>query len=208
MLNNSGESGHAYLVPDLRGNGFIFFTIENNVCCRLFIYGLYYVEVGSFYAHFFWRVFIINGCWILSKVFSGLHFFTELDHLPLKWTFISKCLKANLSQATPSTAEWNSNCSVLPSHCLAFTHSNTTKINQDAPQDVCLCVCVYAQSCLSLWGHMDCSPPGSGKNTGVGCHFLLQRIFPTQGLKLQLLHILQWQKDSLPLAPPEISHSK
>ena len=53
MLNNSGESGHAYLVPDLRGNGFIFFTIENNVCCRLFIYGLYFVEVGSFYAHFF-----------------------------------------------------------------------------------------------------------------------------------------------------------
>ena len=35
---------------------------------------------------------------------------------------------------------------------------------------------------------MDCSPPGSclwnfpGKNTGVGCHFLLQGIFPTQGL--------------------------
>ena len=23
-----------------------------NVCCRLIIYGLYYVEVGSFYAHF------------------------------------------------------------------------------------------------------------------------------------------------------------
>ncbi|CAN0476709.1 unnamed protein product [Rangifer tarandus platyrhynchus] len=33
---------------------------------------------------------------------------------------------------------------------------------------------------------MDCSPPvhGSslGKNTGVGCHVLLQGIFPTQGL--------------------------
>ena len=27
----------------------------------------------------------------------------------------------------------------------------------------------------------------SGKNTGVGCHFLLQRIFPTQGLNLHLL---------------------
>ena len=24
MLNNSGESGQPYLVPDLRGNGFIF----------------------------------------------------------------------------------------------------------------------------------------------------------------------------------------
>ena len=36
---------------------------------------------------------------------------------------------------------------------------------------------------------MDCGPPGSsvhkgfsGKNTGVGCHFLLQGIVPTQGL--------------------------
>ena len=28
------------------------FTIENNVSCRLIIYGLYYVEVDSFYAHF------------------------------------------------------------------------------------------------------------------------------------------------------------
>ena len=27
-----------------------------------------------------------------------------------------------------------------------------------------------------------------GKNTVVGCHFLLQRIFPTQGLNLGLLH--------------------
>ena len=67
MLNNSGEIGHPYLVPDLRGN---FFTIENNVCCRLILYGLYYVEIGSFYAHFF-KSFIINGCCILSKAFSA-----------------------------------------------------------------------------------------------------------------------------------------
>ena len=31
---------------------FQFFTIENNVCCWFIIYGLYYVEAGSFYAHF------------------------------------------------------------------------------------------------------------------------------------------------------------
>ena len=29
-----------------------------------------------------------------------------------------------------------------------------------------------------------------GKNTGVGCHFLLQGIFATQGLNLCLLHLL------------------
>ena len=42
---------------------------------------------------------------------------------------------------------------------------------------------------------MDCSPPGSsvhgdlpGKNTGVGGHFLLQGIFPTQGWNLGFPH--------------------
>ena len=32
-----------------------------------------------------------------------------------------------------------------------------------------------------------------GKNTGVGCHFLLQRIFMTQGSNLCLLCLLHWQ---------------
>ena len=35
------------------------------------------------------------------------------------------------------------------------------------------------------------------KNTGVGCHFLLQVIFLTQGLNLDPLH---WQVNSLPLS--------
>jgi len=37
------------------------------------------------------------------------------------------------------------------------------------------------------------------KNTGLGCHFLLQGIFPTQGLNLHLLCLLLWQAGSLPL---------
>ena len=44
------------------------------------------------------------------------------------------------------------------------------------------------QSCLTLCDPMNCSLPGSfvhgdspGKNTGVGCHAFLQRIFLTQG---------------------------
>ena len=36
-----------------------------------------------------------------------------------------------------------------------------------------------------------------GENTGVGCHFPLQGIFPTQWLNPSLLH---WQVDSLPLS--------
>ena len=50
-------------------------------------------------------------------------------------------------------------------------------------------LCLVSQSCLTLCDPMDCGPPGSsvhgdspGKNTGMGCHFLLQGIFPTRGL--------------------------
>ena len=39
-----------------------------------------------------------------------------------------------------------------------------------------------------------------GKNTGVGCHFFLQGIFPSQGSNLCLLGLLYWQVGSLPLA--------
>ena len=43
---------------------------------------------------------------------------------------------------------------------------------------------VYAQLCPNLCDLMDYSPLSwnfPGKNTGVGSHFLLQGIFPTQG---------------------------
>ena len=43
-----------------------------------------------------------------------------------------------------------------------------------------------AQSCLTLCDPLDtrlfCPWDFLGKSTGVGCHFLLQAIFPTQGL--------------------------
>ena len=39
------------------------------------------------------------------------------------------------------------------------------------------------------------------KNTGVGCHALLQRICPTQRLNPHLLCLLHWQAGSLPTAP-------
>ena len=69
-------------------------------------------------------------------------------------------------------------------------------------------------TCISLWSNplhlpccaellspacntTDCNPPGPsvlgdspGKNTGAGCHALLQRIFPTQGSNQHLLCLL------------------
>ena len=52
------------------------------------------------------------------------------------------------------------------------------------------------QSCLTLCDPMDSSGHGifPGKNTGVGCHALLQRIFPTQGLNPHLLQLLHWRR--------------
>ena len=65
------------------------------------------------------------------------------------------------------------------------------------------------QPCLTLCNPMDCSLPrllsprdSPGKNTGVGCHALLQGIFLTQGSNLHLLHLLHWQAGSLALVPP------
>ena len=53
----------------------------------------------------------------------------------------------------------------------------------------CTVLCLVTRSCPALCNPMDYRPPGPsvhgdspGKNTGVGCHAFLQRIFPTQGL--------------------------
>ena len=41
-----------------------------------------------------------------------------------------------------------------------------------------------------------CPWDSPGKNTGVGCHFLLQGVFPTQGSNSCLLCLQHWQVDS------------
>ena len=57
---------------------------------------------------------------------------------------------------------------------------------------------LLAQSYPTLWDPGDCGPPGSsgpqnspGKHAGVGCHFLHQEIFPTQGSNQGLPHYKQ-----------------
>ena len=77
--------------------------------------------------------------------------------------------------------------------------------NQRTPGSGCVlvvsCMCLHARSVMSNslqprgW-----NPPGPsvhgdspGKNTGVGCHFLLQGIFLTHELNLHLLHLLHGQ---------------
>ena len=72
-------------------------------------------------------------------------------------------------------------------------------------KDLCCAVCSRSVISDSLWLHGLC-PPGSsvhgdspGENTGVGCHALLQGIFPTRGSNPGLLHC-RWI--ILPHEPP------
>ena len=65
MLNTSGESGHPCLVPDFRRNAFNFSWLR-----IMFAVDLSYMAVSMLRyvpsMPAFWRVFIINKCWILS----------------------------------------------------------------------------------------------------------------------------------------------
>ena len=70
MLNKSGKSGYFCLVPDLRRNAFNFSPLR-----MMFAMGLLYMAfIMLRYVSCMrtcCRVFIINGCWILSKAFSA-----------------------------------------------------------------------------------------------------------------------------------------
>ena len=70
--------------------------------------------------------------------------------------------------------------------------------------DSTYCCCSVAQFYLTILRphglqpiKLLCLQGFPGKNTGVGCHFLLQGIFPTQ------MPPLHWQVDSLPLTHQE-----
>ena len=65
-----------------------------------------------------------------------------------------------------------------------------------------MCTCSVVPNSLRPPTRLVCPWNFSGKNIGVGCHFLLQGMFPTQGSNLHLLHLLHWQAGSPPLAPP------
>ena len=52
---------------------------------------------------------------------------------------------------------------------------------------------------VTLWtvpAKLLCPWDSAGKNTGVGCHALLQGIFPVQGSNSHFLHLLHWQVGS------------
>ena len=94
--------------------------------------------------------------------------------------------------------------------------------HQGSPEHSCVCLlmnihtfwgeniylyCTHAKLLQSsLYDPVDCARflclwDSPGSNTGVGCHALLQVIFPIQGSNPCLLCLLHWQAGSLPFVP-------
>ena len=66
-----------------------------------------------------------------------------------------------------------------------------------------MCVLSHVRLSAPLWTEAHQAPLStgfSGKETGVGCHFLLQGIFPTQGSNLYLLCLLHCRRILYPLS--------
>ena len=76
----------------------------------------------------------------------------------------------------------------------------TKHIHNNINNIMCVCVCVCVVVCPVVFNSLQpqglvptrllCLWDFPGKNTGVGCHFFFQGIFPTQGLNSCLLHLL------------------
>ena len=146
---------------------------------------------------------------LLQGIFTYIYILCFLTLISLSCLLLSDCKHV----CTPSSVYF------FLFHSQPWLESSTVKdtVNillitgaWDLVQWLCVCSVTSVMS-SSLW---PCGPKPSGllcpwdspgKNTGEGCHFLLQGIFPTQGPNLSLLHRLHWQTGSLTLAPPGTS---
>ena len=100
------------------------------------------------------------------------------------------------------------NCLILltcPLNRAFFSWGPQINIVQSYLSYICVCVLSYSVMSKSLQPHglqptrLLCPGNFPSKNIGMGCHFLLQGIFPTQSLNLSLLYHLHWQVSSLAL---------
>ena len=129
-------------------------------------------------------------------------------YILVKVCFAPKILSMQLTlEQYRGSSEYNLS---LPSVSMVPPH---LYINQPQTLQSCVVLCLVASvmsDSLRPYGlqpaRLLCPWHSPGKNTGVGCHFPLQSIFPTQGQNPSLknhhlLSFLHWQEGSLPLAP-------
>ena len=124
---------------------------------------------------------------------------------------LSSCLENSMARgawratihgvAESDRPEW------LSTHVCAHTHTHTFSLSIQLLPDTSIIyhsqLLSHVQLFVTPWTVV-CQAPLSvdspGKNTGVGCYFILQGYFPTQELNPRLLHLLHWQTVSLPLS--------
>ena len=126
---------------------------------------------------------------VFSPSFACFTFISLFDFLFPWWWTLSVSLKSAIIAAIRATVLLTIG---------ADNKGHTKHQEQDCKMQSFVCVCLVAQSCLTLCKPMDGSPPRSayhrdspGKNTAVSFHALLQGIFPTQVLNPGLLHCRQ-----------------
>ena len=97
-------------------------------------------------------------------------------------------------------------------HDPTYTYTRSPELSNSCQTS---CWCLVAKSCLTfLWPHglwstrLLCPWDLPGKNTEMGCHALLQGIFPTQGSNLRLLCLLRCRRILYHWATREAQNSK
>ena len=126
-----------------------------------------------------------------------------LQYKPSAWQPLSQACISNIWHLGSVTSDYQSVLKVK--NACRGTKNNISSLTR-----VCVCVRAHAlnHSVMSdsLWPHklsptsLLCPWDFASKNTGEGCHLLLQGIFPIQGSNWHLWHLLRWLADSLPLS--------
>ena len=114
--------------------------------------------------------------------------------LPCRFCDFSVCIKA--VPLTPRLRWWNVFYPVLTSVTSFWWTPNLLCGQFNVYQSLCVCACSVAADSETPWNARRFHPWNfPGKNTGMGCHFLPQGIFPTQELDLCLLCLLHRRAD-------------
>ena len=137
---------------------------------------------------------------------------TVAHQAPLSMEFSRQEYWSGLTFPIPRGSSWfrDQTCVLGLLHWQADSLQLRNPGSPKALVSMCVCVCVFVFSHVWLFVTHELYPTRflcpwkfPGKNTGVGCYFLLERIFLTPGSNSYLLHLLHWLAGSLPQAPPQ-----
>ena len=119
--------------------------------------------------------------------------------------FLAKLLEQvaiSSSKGSSSSRDWTHISGIFYISTLTFSLSLSHLGSSHMQQNI-VCVCAkLLQSCLTpcntkygLWPpRLLCPWDSPGQNIEVGCHFLLQKIVPTEGSDLHFLHLLHFRQ--------------